>query len=213
MLGNLLLTKLFNFILLTSVKHKIDESHGLSHSMNTLLFANKIFESEVIRKPKLLEQERVIYVSALLHDMCDKKYMNENDGIRDIEDFLQYKLQPSEIVATKNIISTMSYSTVKKNGFPDLKEYQNAYHIVRESDLLAAYDFDRAMLYHMHINKSDAMTAFTNSRKIFMDRILKHNDDELFITEFGRRESVVLHDVAIRRMFQWRQMMNKQCLL
>ena len=209
----MLLTKLFNFILLTSVKHKIDESHGLSHSMNTLLFANKIFESEVIRKPKLLEQERVIYVSALLHDMCDKKYMNENDGIRDIEDFLQYKLQPSEIVATKNIISTMSYSTVKKNGFPDLKEYQNAYHIVRESDLLAAYDFDRAMLYHMHINKSDAMTAFTNSRKIFMDRILKHNDDELFITEFGRRESVVLHDVAIRRMFQWRQMMNKQCLL
>ena len=102
----MLLTKLFNFILLTSVKHKIDESHGLSHSMNTLLFANKIFEHEVIRKPELLEQERVIYVSALLHDMCDKKYMNENDGIRDIEDFLQYKLQPSEIDATKSIIST-----------------------------------------------------------------------------------------------------------
>ena len=209
----MLLTKLFNFILLTSVKHNIDESHGLSHSMNTLLFANKIFESEVIRKPQLMEQERVIYVSALLHDMCDKKYMNENEGIRDIEDFLQYKLQPTEIAATKNIISTMSYSTVKKNGFPDLKYYQNAYHIVRESDLLAAYDFDRAMLYHMNVNKSDAMTAFTNSRKIFMDRVLKHNDDELFITEFGRRESVILHDAAIRRMFQWRQMMNKECLL
>jgi len=57
------------------------------------------------------------------------------------------------------------------------------------------------------------MTAFTNSRKIFMDRVLKHNDDELFITESGRRESVILHDVAIRRMFQWRQMMNKECLL
>jgi HD superfamily phosphodiesterase len=209
----MLLTKLFNFILLTSIKHNIDESHGLSHSMNTLLFANKIFESEVIRKPQLMEQERIIYVSALLHDMCDKKYMNENEGIHDIEDFLQYKLQPIEIEATKNIISTMSYSTVKKNGFPDLKEYQTAYHIVRESDLLAAYDFDRAMLYHMHVNKSDAMTAFTNSRKIFMDRVLKHNDDELFITESGRRESVVLHDVAIRRMFQWRQMINKECLL
>lgn len=209
----MLLTKLFNFILLTSVKHNIDESHGLSHSMNTLLFANKIFECEVVRKPQLLQQERVIYVSALLHDMCDKKYMNENDGICDIEDFLQYKLQPSEIEATKNIISTMSYSTVKKNGFPDLKEYQNAYHIVRESDLLAAYDFDRAMLYHIHVNKSDAMTAFTNSRKIFMDRVLKHNDDELFITEFGRRESVILHDTAIRRMFQWRQIVNKKCIL
>jgi len=208
----MLLTKLFNFILLTSAKHKIDESHGLSHSMNTLLFANKIFENEVMRKPQLLEQERVIYVSALLHDMCDKKYMNENEGIRDIEDFLQYKLQPIEIEATKNIISTMSYSTVKKNGFPDLKDYQNAYHIVRESDLLAAYDFDRAMLYHIHVNKSDANTAFTNSRKIFMDRVLKHNDDELFITEFGRRESVILHDAAIRRMFQWRQMMDKKCL-
>ena len=40
------------------------------------------------------------------------------------------------------IITTMSYSTVKKNGFPSLNEYQLAYHIVREADLLAAYDID-----------------------------------------------------------------------
>jgi hypothetical protein len=46
-----------------------------------------------------------------------------------------------------------------------------------------------------------------------MDRVLKHNDDELFITEFGRRESIILHEAAIRRMFQWRQIMNKECLL
>jgi HD superfamily phosphodiesterase len=209
----MLLAKLFNFILLTSAKHNIDESHGLCHSMNTLLFSNKIFESEAIHTPQLLEQERVIYVSALLHDMCDKKYMNENDGIRDIEDFLECKLKPTEIEATKNIISTMSYSTVKKNGFPDLKDYQTAYHIVRESDLLAAYDFDRAMLYHIHMNKADAKTAFVNSRQIFMERILKHNEDELFITKSGRRESVILHDMAVKRMFQWRQIVNKQCLL
>ena len=29
----------------------------------------------------------------------------------------------------------MSYSKVKKSGFPDMNEFQTAYHIVRESDL------------------------------------------------------------------------------
>ena len=36
---------------------------------------------------------------------------------------------------------------------------------------------------------------------------------KIFITEFGRRESVILHDTAIRRMFQWRQIVNKKCIL
>jgi hypothetical protein len=99
--------------------------------------------------------------------MCDKKYMNENDGIRDIEDYLQYKLQPEESDATKNILSTMSDSTVKKYGFPDLGKYQFAYHIVREADLLSAYDFDRSMIFELNRHNFDFYDAFDDSKNLF----------------------------------------------
>ena len=48
-----------------------------------------------------------------------------------------------------DIIGSMSYSKVKKNGFPELGDYQTEYNIVREADLLAAYDIDRAIIYRI----------------------------------------------------------------
>jgi HD superfamily phosphodiesterase len=66
-----------------SIKYNIDESHGLPHSMNVLLYAKKIYDVEVIKFPQLVDQEHVVYASAILHDMCDKKYMNEIEGIQD----------------------------------------------------------------------------------------------------------------------------------
>ena len=84
-----LLTKLFHYVLLASSKYNIDESHGLSHSMDVLNFAHNIYINELPDCPFLKEQEKVIYTAAILHDMCDKKYVNEDEGIRQIEDFLQ----------------------------------------------------------------------------------------------------------------------------
>ena len=78
--------------------------------------------------------------------MCDKKYMDEKEGIKEIEKFLESKLSDDEINIILSIITTMSYSTVKANGYPDLGFYQTAYHIVREADLLSAYNFDRCVI-------------------------------------------------------------------
>ena len=103
-----LLSKLLHYVLLASKKHNIDESHGLSHSMNVLHFANEIYQSEVLSKPYLREQKRVIFVAAVLHDMCDKKYVEEEVGIQDISAFLDDQMPRCEIDVTKNIIQTMS---------------------------------------------------------------------------------------------------------
>ena len=105
-----LLSKLIKFVIVTSSKYNIDESHGLSHSMNILTYTNKIYESELPRFPELKTQERTIYITALLHDMCDKKYMKEEEGLKNIEHFLQVKITQDEIETSKQIISTMSYS-------------------------------------------------------------------------------------------------------
>jgi HD superfamily phosphodiesterase len=149
-----LLNKIFHFVLLTTKEYNIDESHGVSHSMNVLRTASDIYEAEVIKQPILKQHEKIIYVSAAIHDMCDKKYMDQDEGINKINDFLFNKLTPTEANVVKLIISTMSYSKVKTSGFPNLGPYKRAYHIVREADLLTAYDFDRCLIYNMYRNRT-----------------------------------------------------------
>ena len=202
-----LLSKLFQYVLLATKKYNIDESHGLSHSMNILHFANEIYEAEVLNKPTLKEQKRIIYTAAILHDMCDKKYMNEDEGIEDISNFLSDKMTQVEIDITKNIIQTMSYSKVKVNGYPDLQEYQLAYHIVREADLLSAYDFDRCMIYNMNRKDGDIYAAFKEANELFINRVLKHNEDKLFITDYSMVYSRTLENVAIKRMGSWKRLL------
>ena len=204
---------LFQFVMKTVAKYKIDESHGLSHAFQILTQANSIYESEVVKIPELKEHEKVIYIAAIVHDMCDNKYMNTKIGLDTIEQFLStienFKLTQLEIKAVRNIINTMSYSKVKKNGFPELGEYQHAYHIVREADLLCAYDFDRCMLYHMHSQNTGIENAFNDSKQLFDVRIFKHNDDELFITDYSKKQSNILEPIARERIEQWGKLLKK----
>jgi HD superfamily phosphodiesterase len=206
-----LLSKLFNFIIFTTKKYSIDESHGLSHSMNVLTNAYNIYEDEVKKNTYLKDQEKIIFISAILHDMCDKKYMNESEGVKNIETFLNNKitqLKPHEIDITKKIITTMSYSTVQKNGFPNLNEYQLAYHIVRESDLLSAIDFDRCMIYNMNKMNGDINQAYTNSIELFENRIFKHDNNNLYITDYSKKQDLVLRNIAKNRINIWKKVLK-----
>jgi hypothetical protein len=211
-----LLTKLFNYVLLTTQKYGIDESHGLSHSMNALHFAHNIYEAEKINYPILEKHERIIYVSAIIHDMCDKKYMDEDEGVHNIGCFLRDEIEPSEIDVIKRIVRTMSYSKVKKNGFPDLKEYQMAYHVVREADLLSAYDFDRCMLYNIHCKvyksqdtEANMLNAFSDAHELFHKRVFKHQDDSLLITDYSKGMHNKLCLDAHSRINTWKKIIQK----
>lgn len=208
-----LLTKLFYFVIATSNKYAIDETHGLRHSMDILRFTHEIFQHELPLNPWLAEQERLIYVSSIIHDMCDKKYMDEDEGIARIEEFLKDKLYKDEIKATKKIISTMSYSKVKKLGFPDLGRHQNAYHIVREADLLTAYDFERCMMYNIRQQNGNIIDAFDSANALFERRVLKHMEDGLLLTDYARVKSQDLHLDAISRINTWKALIKHPSLL
>lgn len=214
-----LLNKLLHFVLISSKKYNIDETHGLSHSMNVLHFAHSILEEEAKKHPFLIEQEKIIYVSAAIHDMCDKKYVEPDEGLENINEFLEGELSFSDIDIVKSIVSTMSYSTVKVQGFPELGEYQHAYHIVREADLLAAYDFDRCMLYNIHkqidVDKNPELKmadAFDDASKLFQTRVLKHNAHGLLYTEYSRSNYLPLHINAIKRIQTWKAILKKPVL-
>lgn len=208
-----LLTNLIKFIIITIRKYNIDESHGLSHSLNVLYNAYNIYSSELPKNSFLKDQERVILVSTLVHDMCDKKYMSQDDGINEIELFLNTKISQEEIEVTKKIISTMSYSTVKKNGFPELNNYQLAYNIVREADLLAAIDFDRCMVYDLFTRTGNINDAYENALKLFEVRVLKHEEDNLYITEYSKNQDKILKQLAIQRINSWNKIINSKSFI
>jgi hypothetical protein len=180
--------------------------------MNVLQFAHNIYNDEVDKMPILKSQEKIIYISAILHDMCDKKYIDETEGIKEIENFLKddNKLTPLEIHATKKIIQTMSYSTVKKNGFPHLNEFQTAYHIVREADLLSAYDFDRCMIYDMYKKSGNFHKAFDHANELFENRVFKHDSDGLLLTDYAKNQHYLLQHNAHERMKVWKSLLNNR---
>jgi len=199
----LLLNKIFQFVLYMTSKYNMDESHGIMHSMNVLNYAHDIYESELSKYPFLVDQQKIIYVSAALHDMCDRKYIDEDVGIKQIQEFLEDRMEENEIEITKKIITTMSYSKVKKYGFPELGEYQPAYHIVREADLLSAYDFDRCMTYKMKQSNENFENSFHDAKKLFEGRMFQRNNDGLFISDYSKRESFILEQIAHHRISNW----------
>lgn len=187
----------FNYVINTSNKFGIDESHSLKHSMDVFHLANKIYDSELHANDFLRNHKQIISVSAIIHDMCDKKYMNEQNAIQDMHVFMKDYMKETEIEVVSKIISTMSYSKVKQNGFPDLKEYQLAYHIVREADLLSAYDIDRCIIYGMMKEKNTYDDSVTRALQLCDSRILKYRSDNLFVTDYSKIHSERLHNKCL----------------
>jgi len=181
-----LISSLFNFVRLTTSIYDIDESHGISHSMDVFLKSNEIYNKEVCNYPHLWSQKRIIYTAAILHDMCDRKYMDKDEGLSRIQTFLQDKFSTRDIDVILAIISTMSYSYVKRYGYPYLNQYQMAYHIVREADLLAGYDVNRGIIYDMYVNNKTIVDSYLDTSELFERRMFKHFDDELFITKYSK---------------------------
>jgi HD superfamily phosphodiesterase len=193
---------------MTISKYKIDESHGIIHAMNVLHNCDHLIDSVIQKQPEIEEHRKIIYSAAILHDMCDKKYMNEDEGMKEIKSYIYDSISNTELDVMENIVSTMSYSKVKKKGFPELGQYQTAYHVVREGDLLAAYDFDRCMIYHMTQNNTDVHSAFQDAYNLFQARIFKHQEDGLLLFPYSNEQHTILSGQAHIRVQHWRKMLS-----
>lgn len=189
----------------------MDESHGLSHALNVLHHSHNILESEIPVKPYLEKQRDIIYTSAVVHDLCDKKYMDEKNGVDIIHSFLLSKttLSLENIDIVEKIISTMSYSKVKVDGFPHMGKYEMAYHIVREADLLSAYDINRSIIYNMNNVDSNFEQSLQNALNLFDSRVLQHNNDNLFVTDYAKQLSRKLEIEARKDIDYWKLLIRE----
>jgi len=89
---------------------------------------------------------------------------------------------------------------VNKNGYPNLGEYQLAYHIVREADLLSAYDIDRCIIYGMMVKKLPYIESVERSIELVNKRVLQYKHNDLFITKYSIDESTILHDKCVKEI-------------
>jgi HD superfamily phosphodiesterase len=180
--------------------------------MRVFQFAEKIVRDEVKTLPIISDQRAVIQAAAILHDTCDKKYRNVEDGLSEINDLLSPLMHSEKVDATLRIINSMSYSKMKTIGFPDMGEYQTAFNVVREADLLDAYDFDRSMIYHMRTKNANLEQAYEDAECIFNQRILRYYSDGLFLTQYGKTEAPLLHIQAVEKMTHWRHIIYDSSL-
>ena len=140
--------------------------------------------------------------------MCYKKYIDEKHCIIQYQNYLSNFMTTNELEIMGEIIGTMSYSKVKANGYPDLSQYQLSYNIVRESDLLAAYDIDRCIMYAMYRNNKIYSDALREAIELFNIRVLKMRQDNLFQTEFAKKESIKLQLNAIKNIENLKELLD-----
>jgi len=139
-------------------------------------------------------------MAAIGHDMCDKKYMDENEGIEKYKNYLSEYMSDSDLDIMGQIIGTMSYSKVKVNGFPELGEYQTAYHIVREADLMAAYDIDRCIIYTMYRDNcsyTDALKIAVELFDIYTGKGVEDGMKSVAVNVVLRSEKDTLHEKEV----------------
>ena len=203
-----LINRGFKYVVETSEVYHIDESHALKHSMEVYQFAKQIYDSEVINNPYLEKHKEIIYMAAIGHDMCDKKYMDEKEGIIRYQKYLSEYMLSSDLEIVGKIIGSMSYSKVKANGYPDLGENMIAYHIVREADLLAAYDIDRCIIYTIYRDNCEYNKALEEALNLFDYRVFRMRQDRLFVTKYSKKESLKLHKKAKKSVEVLREILN-----
>jgi primase-polymerase (primpol)-like protein len=203
----MLITPALQLVIRTCAAFSIDESHGLKHSLQVMHYAETLWNLESSTFSSTFSSNNmkdVVLLSACLHDMCDKKYMNEADGLEYLDREMALFVPPETRKPVLDIVSTLSYSKVKKRGFPSLGDYQLAYHVVREADLLAAYDVDRCIIYSLIMEKSTYEQAVIRCINQFEQRMLRHMEDRLFVTSSGIEMAKQLHIEAEKRIQEFR---------
>jgi len=201
----------FKLVVKSSKLFNISESCGLKHSMQVFNYASLIYTDECKKSKVSKDYKEIIAVSAILHVMSDTIHINESIdinesiGIKHIKNHMSEFMSVSNLNVVTDIITSLSCSKVTKNDFTELGSYQLAYHIVRDADLLSAYDsfmhdIDRSIMYGMVVENKNYKDSVETSKKIFEDKILQYRNEKLFITDYSKILSFKLHNKAVQDM-------------
>jgi len=202
---------LFEFVNRMCEDYRIDESHGLKHAKGAAARAQQILKTLEHVSPA--EQRMTVYAAAL-HDTCDHKYTNVEEASAKVQEWLisiGWSMVDAE--ALIGIITTMSYSQLKKKNmpgldpiYPDHGQWTRAYHVARSADILESYIVARCILYDRHISPSKSEDEhWQRAEELFKERVFRYRVDRWLYIPEAVRQSIELEEEA-RRCFRERDM-------
>lgn len=101
------------YALHTIKKYKMDSSHDLTHFYNVARFADYIMKTNY--QDIFITTRRLLIHAAFVHDLIDKKYMLEEEGIANLVAEFQSQCYPRDDIGVLIIlIKNMSYSVRKE---------------------------------------------------------------------------------------------------
>ena len=119
---------------------------------------------------------------------------------------------PEEIQAVLDIITTMSYSKLKKGvkdgiiHYPDHGKWQRAYDVARNADLLEGYIVARCVLYNKHIHPTKSEDEhWSRAEELFNQRVFTYVS-EGWINLPGALEMVPALETEAKRCLKGRLM-------
>jgi len=69
---------------------------------------------------------------------------------------------------------------------------------------LAAYDFDRCMAYLLNKSVGSVEETFIEACELFEQRIFKHEEDGLFVTDYAKNNHMHLQSTTLEQMARWK---------
>lgn len=189
------------FVSQKSNLYHIDYSHNLYHSQ--MVKGLGFFIAD--RDYRLTKNQReVLYLSCMLHDMCDPKYTPVAQAILDVSNFLEKECGVSATVhdGVMNIITSMSYhQVVRPDGrveYPQWlwkeKNYKDVYHITREADLLTSYDIKRMVHYkHEKTCLLYTLDIYNDILETAENRMCKLIERNLFVSPSAKKIATLWH--------------------
>lgn len=202
------------------VRHNIDESHGLWHLVNTVLYT-RIIMAEFADRPiidGLSKQQEydILSQAAFVHDLIDAKYVDEQAALADLRiAFAGAEYPPAHFAIIAHIITSMSFSkriARRKDGLPMIEPgpLHLAVAIVVDADQLDGYDAERCRIYqetkYFGPNADTRRPLDERSRlcrgwrRTILERRVLHYRDEYMNTEIARELAEPLHQKVVRHV-------------
>lgn len=205
-----------------SVKYNIDESHNHVHSAEVAKYCLQILKCE---KNINLKDKKIALLGSLFHDTIDSKYIKGQNTDLILKNLLEQVVpQEEEIIKTVILFSKyISYSkTVKKNKdgtlrftLPEpLQDFENlqAYHVMRNADLLSSYNLQRSLIYRSHKNQTkdaDLLTQEMSSLYFSRMHLLRKSNILSLENPYCDVASRIMEKMALKRIINYQQW-NKQ---
>ena len=189
-----LLERSDQYVMEHAARFNVDESHNHIHSRHVLHYTK-----EILVRQNNTSTYNVLLASlgAVFHDVPDPKYVPSSIPVlrHAVETVLPWNLHSTLGADLQHMLPSLSFSkTVHREGYrlrytlpEEMRSFPHldAYHAVRQADLLSSYNTKRTLLYRMHKSNDTKSRedVLEEARELYRRRMALLRPSGLFLND------------------------------